>query len=178
MNKIIKLDESRYYLYTFITQFASSCLFIKYISNKIKDTTVLKLEIILQGFKMLKEIRYKKFNFSLGLHHSLLIMGCLLAMIKKYKKYRFLLVHSQIIHFPLMFYNLSKFIGNKNNIMYYLYIITWFPTILYRNLLNFYYSKRSSSKILHLSSNLLTILDLYWTPWNDYIELRDKLLKE
>lgn len=160
----------KYYFYSFITQLFSSCLFLLYLQKKIKLTFGIKFEIFLMVFKLLKEIKYNIFNYELAIHHFIMINACLLSLTDKYKPYRFLILHYQIIHFPLMFNNLKKITKNKyyKNIFQNLYLINWIIFAFYRNLLGMFYSYKTKSKFILISGFCMLFLDLLWTPWSSY----------
>jgi hypothetical protein len=148
--------------------------------NKLPTKLHLLIEIFLLSTKTPIEYYCNNLNKNLIFHHLAMYIGTFISFTKQYSIYQNIISMMQIIHFPFNLYwchRAIKLNKKKNNYFNNLYLITWFPFSIYRNV---YISKKAFENFKYNNKDKLLLstfslgfiyLDYKWTPWNKYKKL-------
>ena len=187
-----------YYWMTF-TNFISSIIVTSFLFSTLSTEHAILISYSVDVCKFALEISYQECDVALLCHHIVELIGVYVVSWPSYRSYRWVFLHFQLIHVPLIFGNLKKTplirgqptkSGQKRTVQYIwvnrLWMMTWASAALYRTS---YMSYRAiQGLLLHGTSHVPSLwvalyslvffmLDVSWTPWHRYYALAQRVGK-
>lgn len=170
---------------------ASTLCLALYFSGRITGTTELYFEFVIAILKCRHELEYPKaFSWDFKVHHVASASAFILVLldVNGLSTWTWLLVIQQTIHIPMLFQN-AKFCTGHNKFLRQLCatakMLLWAPCsglrvlcLLYQAFLALLLGQWSTFALLAPFAMVLAVLDVFWSPYEEYQKLASGNLEE